>query len=140
MLSHALRRFGLICFRVSVSCGDAFRGVAVLQDFKVLTFDVVGTLIDFERGMLDYLHAVAPATAVGDSDFLTEYRAARKSADSSWYPDDLVRSGTPSRRRSACPTAPRSHAASATRSATGPHLRIQPKRCSGCAVAIGWSR
>jgi len=26
-----------------------------LQDFKVLTFDVVGTLIDFERGMLDYL-------------------------------------------------------------------------------------
>jgi putative hydrolase of the HAD superfamily len=40
----------------------------VLEHFKVLSFDVVGTLIDFERGMLDYLHAVAPAAAAGDSD------------------------------------------------------------------------
>lgn len=62
-----------------------------LQHFKVLTFDVVGTLIDFERGMLDYLRSVAPASAVSDDDFLVAYRQARKSADSSWYPDDLVR-------------------------------------------------
>ncbi len=26
-----------------------------LRDFKLLTFDVVGTLIDFERGVLGYL-------------------------------------------------------------------------------------
>jgi putative hydrolase of the HAD superfamily len=31
-----------------------------LQNFKVLTFDVVGTLIDFERGMLTYLHSKVP--------------------------------------------------------------------------------
>jgi len=62
-----------------------------LQHFKVLTFDVVGTLIDFERGMLDFLHSVAPATAVSDEDFLAAYRMARKSADVTWYPDDLVR-------------------------------------------------
>ena len=29
-----------------------------LRNFKVLTFDVVGTLIDFERGMLNYLRKV----------------------------------------------------------------------------------
>jgi hypothetical protein len=27
-----------------------------LQDFKVLIFDMIGTLIDYERGVLDYLH------------------------------------------------------------------------------------
>lgn len=32
-----------------------------LQHFKVFTFDLVGTLIDFERGMLDDLRAVALA-------------------------------------------------------------------------------
>jgi putative hydrolase of the HAD superfamily len=62
-----------------------------LQHFKVLTFDVVGTLIDFERGMLDYLRAVAPKQAVSDDDFLVAYRNARKSSDSTWYPDDLER-------------------------------------------------
>ena len=51
-----------------------------LQQFKVLTFDVVGTLIDFERGMLDYLRAVAPQSSVSDDDFLAVYRKAR-SAD-----------------------------------------------------------
>ena len=34
-----------------------------LQDFKVLTFDVVGTLIDFEGGMLAYLRAAVPDAA-----------------------------------------------------------------------------
>lgn len=58
-----------------------------LQSFKVLTFDVVGTLIDFERGMLDYLHTVS--TAVADEDFLAAYRQARKRPDTQPYPDDL---------------------------------------------------
>ena len=62
-----------------------------LQDFKVLTFDVVGTLIDFERGMLDYLRSVAPADAVGDDDFLAAYRKARKMSGTLAYPDDLER-------------------------------------------------
>lgn len=34
-----------------------------LRDFKVLTFDVVGTLIDFEGGMLAYLRQAVPAAA-----------------------------------------------------------------------------
>ena len=62
-----------------------------LQQFKVLTFDVVGTLIDFEGGMLAYLRTLVPASRVGDDDFLVAYRDARKSADSTWYPDDLER-------------------------------------------------
>lgn len=61
-----------------------------LQQFKVLTFDVVGTLIDFERGMLDYLRSVAPTQAVSDDDFLVAYRKARKEG-ATWYPDDLER-------------------------------------------------
>ena len=62
-----------------------------LQHFKVLTFDVVGTLIDFERGMLDYLRSVAPKQALSDEDFLAAYRRARKSPDAIGYPDDLER-------------------------------------------------
>jgi putative hydrolase of the HAD superfamily len=62
-----------------------------LQDFKVLTFDVVGTLIDFERGMLDYLHAVAPTGSVSDDQFLAVYRNARKMPEVVAYPDDLER-------------------------------------------------
>ncbi|MFC5523330.1 HAD-IA family hydrolase [Polaromonas jejuensis] len=62
-----------------------------LQDFKVLTFDVVGTLIDFERGMLDYLHHAVPDATVSDDDFLAAYRAARASDHSGAFPDDLVR-------------------------------------------------
>ena len=62
-----------------------------LKDFKVLTFDVVGTLIDFERGMLDYLRSVAPDAKLSDEDFLAAYRQARKSPDTTWYPDDLER-------------------------------------------------
>jgi len=62
-----------------------------LQDFKVLTFDVVGTLIDFERGMLDYLRQAAPDAKVPDDEFLAAYRPARAIADASWFPNDLVR-------------------------------------------------
>ena len=62
-----------------------------LHDFKVLTFDVVGTLIDFERGMLGHLRRTAPGAAVSDDDFLAAYREARASDESRWFPDDLVR-------------------------------------------------
>ncbi|WP_046114359.1 HAD-IA family hydrolase [Aquincola tertiaricarbonis] len=62
-----------------------------LSQYKVLTFDVVGTLIDFERGMLDYLRSVAPAATVTDDDFLAAYRASRGSQQVTAYPDDLVR-------------------------------------------------
>ena len=62
-----------------------------LQDFKVLTFDVVGTLIDFERGMLAYLRRAVPGASVSDDAFLAAYRVARKSPDVDWYPNDLVR-------------------------------------------------
>jgi putative hydrolase of the HAD superfamily len=62
-----------------------------LKQFKVLTFDVVGTLIDFERGMLDYLRLAAPDASVSDDDFLVAYRAERAAPDSLFYPDDLER-------------------------------------------------
>lgn len=39
-----------------------------LTDRKVLTFDVVGTLIDFETGILDYIRARAAASPVRPSD------------------------------------------------------------------------
>ncbi|MBK7473215.1 MAG: HAD-IA family hydrolase [Betaproteobacteria bacterium] len=57
-----------------------------LKDFKVLTFDVVGTLIDFERGMLDYLHRAAPGAALGDEGFLAAYREARASRTRAGFP------------------------------------------------------
>ncbi|GAA6118109.1 hypothetical protein [Acidovorax sp. FG27] len=62
-----------------------------LRDFKVLTFDVVGTLIDFEGGMLAYLRRAAPGHPVTDDAFLAAYRAARKQEGTGWYPDDLER-------------------------------------------------
>jgi len=62
-----------------------------LLRFKVLTFDVVGTLIDFERGMFDYLQAVAPEANVGNGDFMAAYREARASPLALFYPDDLER-------------------------------------------------
>ncbi len=61
-----------------------------LTQFKVLTFDVVGTLIDFERGMLDYLRQAVPGSDVSDSAFLAAYREARKRPGTLAYPDDLV--------------------------------------------------
>ena len=39
-----------------------------LTDRKVMTFDVVGTLIDFETGILDYMHGKAQAAGVTLSD------------------------------------------------------------------------
>lgn len=63
----------------------------LLNHFKVLTFDVVGTLIDFESGMLAYLRDAVPGSAVTDDAFLDAYRLARKMPDVQAYPDDLVR-------------------------------------------------
>jgi putative hydrolase of the HAD superfamily len=64
-----------------------------LQDFKVLTFDVVGTLIDFEKGIVDYIHKLSPAGPDRPSEeaILETYRRSRAAAEAGWYPDDLVR-------------------------------------------------
>jgi len=62
-----------------------------LKDFKVLTFDVVGTLIDFEGGMLDYLRRAVPDSEVSDNEFLACYRTARAAERTDWYPNDLER-------------------------------------------------
>ena len=60
---------------------------------KVLTFDVVGTLIDFEGGMLGYLRdQCGPALAQTDDDtILAAYRTARAGKGASRFPDDLRR-------------------------------------------------
>lgn len=60
---------------------------------KVLTFDVVGTLIDFEAGMLGYLRdTCGPALASTDDDtILAAYRTARADKASIRFPDDLAR-------------------------------------------------
>ncbi|MCW6512681.1 HAD-IA family hydrolase [Lichenifustis flavocetrariae] len=39
-----------------------------LRDFKLLTFDVVGTLIDFEKGVMDYLRRASGKTPAELSD------------------------------------------------------------------------
>jgi putative hydrolase of the HAD superfamily len=63
------------------------------QQFKALTFDVVGTLIDFEAGILAHVREVAgeAADACSDDNILKAYREARAASDSGWWPDDLER-------------------------------------------------
>jgi putative hydrolase of the HAD superfamily len=63
-----------------------------LLKFKVLTFDVVGTLIDFEGGMIAYLRKVAGAGAprLSNDAILDAYRRARAQSHAARYPDDLV--------------------------------------------------
>jgi putative hydrolase of the HAD superfamily len=58
-----------------------------------MTFDVVGTLIDFEGGIKECLAAIATeaGTAVNGEEALSLYRAARYDADADLFPDDLVR-------------------------------------------------
>ncbi|SEE42664.1 putative hydrolase of the HAD superfamily [Rhizobiales bacterium GAS191] len=65
----------------------------MLRTFKVLTFDVVGTLIDFERGMLNYLREVSRADErkLNDDAILDCYRRHRGNAPTKRFPDDLVR-------------------------------------------------
>jgi putative hydrolase of the HAD superfamily len=63
-----------------------------LARFKVLTFDVVGTLIDFEGGMLHYLRQSEAAPAgLSDAAILDAYRASRMSGKTLRYPDDIER-------------------------------------------------
>jgi putative hydrolase of the HAD superfamily len=64
-----------------------------LRQFKVLTFDVVGTLIDFEGGIVRYVRSVAtqPASSLADDAILEAYRRSRADPGSGRYPDDLVR-------------------------------------------------
>lgn len=61
--------------------------------FRYMTFDVVGTLIDFEDGLVDCLAAIArDAGAPFDGDKALElYRAARYMPDVQHFPDDLAR-------------------------------------------------
>lgn len=51
-----------------------------LADFKVLTFDVVGTLIDFEKGILDAFRAVGGPNVKGltDDELFAPYLEGRK--------------------------------------------------------------
>jgi putative hydrolase of the HAD superfamily len=63
------------------------------QEPKALTFDVVGTIIDFETGLLRYLRAACgpAAAALPDGVILDAYRAARGAPDVWRFPDDLER-------------------------------------------------
>lgn len=62
-----------------------------MQEPKVLTFDVVGTLIDFEGGVLNYLRQNVPQTRSMDDDtILKAYRESRPKKTSVRYPDNLV--------------------------------------------------
>jgi len=64
-----------------------------LADFKYFTFDVVGTLIDFEGGIKECLAGIAEeaGVSVDGEEALALYRAARYSGDAGLFPDDLVR-------------------------------------------------
>jgi putative hydrolase of the HAD superfamily len=64
-----------------------------IGQFKYLTFDVVGTLIDFEGGLKACLAEIAAEAggAVDGEQALSLYRATRYSADAGLFPDDLVR-------------------------------------------------
>lgn len=60
---------------------------------KVLTFDVVGTLIDFEAGMLAYLRQACGSAveALDDDTLLEAYRDTRADDAAIRFPDDLER-------------------------------------------------
>ena len=62
-------------------------------DFRYMTFDVVGTLIDFEGGLVGSLEAIAREAGVAfdGEEALNLYRAARYMPDVQHFPDDLVR-------------------------------------------------
>lgn len=64
-----------------------------LPEFKYMTFDVVGTLIDFEGGLKDCLAGIATEAGVtiDGEEALNLYRAARYSKDADLFPDDLLR-------------------------------------------------
>lgn len=59
---------------------------------KVLTFDVVGTLIDFEQGMKNALSKILGTAnnTLDFEEFLTEYRVLRNRSDKFLFPEDLA--------------------------------------------------
>jgi len=59
---------------------------------KVLTFDVVGTLIDFETGMKNALLGIlgADGERLDFEAFLTEYRGLRNRSEKLLFPEDLA--------------------------------------------------
>jgi putative hydrolase of the HAD superfamily len=72
---------------------EEFHVAKTFADFKYLTFDVVGTLIDFEGGIRNCLAAIAAeaGVSVDGEEALALYREARYSGDADLFPDDLVR-------------------------------------------------
>lgn len=64
-----------------------------LGKFKYMTFDVVGTLIDFEDSIKGCLSAIAAeaGTTIDGEEALSLYRAARCDEGADLFPDDLVR-------------------------------------------------
>ena len=64
-----------------------------LSEFRYMSFDVVGTLIDFEGGLTDCLEQIAAeaGTTIDAEEALSLYRSARYSDDAGLFPDDLVR-------------------------------------------------
>ncbi|CDX12161.1 HAD-superfamily hydrolase, subfamily IA, variant 2 (HAD-like) [Mesorhizobium plurifarium] len=63
------------------------------SEFKYLTFDVVGTLIDFESGITNCLAGIAAETgvAIDGEEALALYRQARYMPGAALFPDDLAR-------------------------------------------------
>src|SRR5688572_10685410 len=62
-----------------------------LLRFEALSIEVIGTLIDTERGMLDFLRQAAPAARIRDEVFLHACRNARASPLAHYFPDVLER-------------------------------------------------
>ncbi|GJD53068.1 (S)-2-haloacid dehalogenase [Methylobacterium crusticola] len=64
-----------------------------LNAYRYMTFDVVGTLIDFEGGITACLSAIGAqaGVAVDGEEALSLYRAARYAGEAGLFPDDLVR-------------------------------------------------
>jgi putative hydrolase of the HAD superfamily len=64
-----------------------------LNDFRYLTFDVVGALIDFEGGLKAPLAEIGKAAGlkIDGEKALALYRQTRYSDDAGLFPDDLVR-------------------------------------------------
>ncbi|RWH75839.1 HAD-IA family hydrolase [Mesorhizobium sp.] len=63
------------------------------SEFKYMTFDVVGTLIDFEGGITACLSGIAAeaSAAIDGEEALALYRQARYMPGVGLFPDDLVR-------------------------------------------------
>jgi FMN phosphatase YigB (HAD superfamily) len=64
-----------------------------LSEFKYLTFDVVGTLIDFEGGLKASLAGIGKSAGMeaDGEEALALHRQAGYSDDPGLFPDDLVR-------------------------------------------------